>query len=48
MSRDRQASNPTINIQSTLRTAPNLCNNVPLQCYLVATVIHIQSVRSRI
>jgi len=27
-----------INIQSTLPTAPDLCKNVPLQGYLVATV----------
>jgi hypothetical protein len=40
MSRDRQAGNPTINIQSALRTAPYLCKNVSLQCYLVVTVIH--------
>jgi hypothetical protein len=25
-----------------------LCTNVSLKCYLVATVIHIQSVRSQI
>jgi hypothetical protein len=48
MSRDRQAGTRTINIQSTLRTAPDLCKNVLLQCYLVATVIHIQSLRSQI
>jgi len=29
-----------INIQSTLRTAPDLCKYVSLHCYLVATVIH--------
>jgi hypothetical protein len=40
----RQAGAPTINIQSTLRTAPDLCKTVSLQCYLVTTVIHIQSV----
>jgi len=33
-----------ITIKSTLRTAPDLCKNVSLQCYLVATVIHIPSV----
>jgi hypothetical protein len=33
---------PTINIQSPLGTAPDLCKNVSLQCYLLATVIHIQ------
>ena len=48
MSRDRQAANPTINIQSALRTAPYLCKNFSLQCYLVASVIHIQSLRSQI
>ena len=37
-----------LNIQSTLRTAPDLHRNVSLQCYLVATVIHIQSVLSQI
>jgi len=31
-----------INIQSTLRTPPDLCQNVSLQCYLVETVIYIQ------
>jgi len=36
------------NIQSTLRTAPDLCQNVSLQCYMVGTVIHIQSVHSQI
>ena len=44
----RQAGAPMINIQSTLRTAPDLCKNVSLQCYLVATVLHIQSVCSQI
>jgi hypothetical protein len=29
---------PVINIQLTLRTAPDLCKNVPLLCYVVATV----------
>ena len=43
----RQGRVLMINIQSTLRTAPDLCKNVSLQCYLVATVIHIQSVRSQ-
>ena len=37
-----------INFQSTLRTAPESCKNVSLQCYLVATVIHIQSQCSQI
>jgi len=44
MSRDRQAGTSTINVQSKLRTAPD----ISLQCYLVATVIHIQSLRSQI
>ena len=35
------------NIQSTLRTAPDLCKNISL-CRLVETVIHIESVRSEI
>ena len=35
------------NIQSTLRTAPDLCKSAALQCYLVVTVIHMQSVGSR-
>jgi len=43
-----QAGVPMINIQSALRTAPDLCKNVSLQCYLVATVIHIESVHSQI
>ena len=33
------------NIQSTLRTAPRFCKNVSLQCYLVPTVLHTQSLR---
>jgi len=44
----RQTCALTINIKSTLRTAPNLCKNVSLQCYLVAKVIHVQSVRCQI
>jgi hypothetical protein len=48
MLRIRQASTLGINIRSTLRTATDLCKNVSLQFYLVATVIHIHSVRSRI
>ena len=43
----RQTGAPAINIQSTLRIAPDLCKNVYLTCYLVATVIHIQSVLSQ-
>ena len=39
---------PFINIQSTLRTSPDLCKNVSLQCYLVATVINIQSLLSQV
>ena len=38
-----QAGSPLINIQY----APDLCKNLSLQCYLVATVIHIQSTRSQ-
>ena len=41
----RQAGAPMTNIQSPLGTAPDLCKNVSLQCYLVATVIHIQALR---
>jgi hypothetical protein len=43
-----QAGAPMIIIQSALRTAPGWCKNVSLQCYLAATVNHIQSVRSQI
>ena len=42
--RHRPTGTPMINIQSTLLTAPDLCKNVSQQCYLVAAVIHIQSV----
>jgi hypothetical protein len=34
-------------VQSTLRTAPDLCKNVVLQSCLVVTVIHIQSLHSQ-
>ena len=44
----RQAGAPTINFQSTLRTAPDSCKNISLYCHLVATVIHIVSVHSQI
>jgi len=37
-----------INIRSKLRPAPDLCKNVSLQCYLVVTVIHIQSRRNEV
>jgi hypothetical protein len=40
-----QTGAPTINIQSTFRTASDLCKNVSLQCYFLATAVHIQSVR---
>jgi hypothetical protein len=43
-----QTGAPMTNIQSKLRTAPEFCKNVSLQCCLVATVIHIQSVRSQV
>ena len=45
----RQVGDPMINIQSTLRTAPDWCKKVSLTVShsLVATVIHIQSVRSQ-
>jgi hypothetical protein len=38
---------PNYKYPSTLRTASCLCKNVSVQCCLVATVIHIQSVRSQ-
>ena len=46
----RHAGAPMINIQSTLRTAPDVRKNVSLTLsyYLVATVIHMQSLRSQI
>ena len=46
----RQVGTLVINIQSTLRTAPYLCRNVlyAVSYYLVATVIHIKSIRSQI
>lgn len=44
----RQTGASTINIQSTLRIAPDLCKIVSLQFYLVATVVHIQPLVSRI
>ena len=47
-SRHRQSGTPVLNIQSTLRTAPDLYRNVSPQFHFVATVIHIQSVRSQI
>jgi hypothetical protein len=37
-----------INIPSTHLTAPKLCKIVSLQCYVVANVIHIHSVRCQI
>ena len=41
------AGTPVINIQATLRTAPEFCLKIFYsQCYLVATVIHIQSLKS--
>jgi hypothetical protein len=50
MSRIRPVSpgrHPSDYVQSTLRTAPDLCQNISLRRYLVATVIHTQSVRMR-
>ena len=41
-------SNDKCPVQSTFRTAPDARKNVALQCYLVATVIHIQSLHSQI
>jgi hypothetical protein len=43
----RQTGAPTINIRSTLRSAP-ICVKMALLYYLVATVIHIQSARCQI
>jgi len=43
----RQAGVPTINIQLKLRISPDLPKNVSLQCYLITTVTHIQSVCSQ-
>jgi hypothetical protein len=37
-----------LNIQSTLRTAPDLCKNVSLLYYSVAKVIHTYSVRNQL
>jgi hypothetical protein len=42
-----QTGAPTIYPVNTSHRS-DLCKNVSLQCYLVATVIHIQSVRSQI
>jgi len=44
----RQADALMIHILSTLRNAPGLCKTASLAVLLVAKVIHIQSVRSRI
>jgi len=41
----RQGGAPVTNIKSPLGTAPDLCKNVSVQCYLVATVIHTQALR---
>jgi hypothetical protein len=38
---------PSGYVQSTLRTAPDLCQNTSLRRYLVAKVIHTQSVRMK-
>jgi hypothetical protein len=43
----RQTAPQTINIQPTPRTDPDFCQNVSLRCYVVATVIHIQSVHGQ-
>jgi hypothetical protein len=39
---------PKGNIQSTIRNAPDLRESVSVHCYLVATIIHIQSVHIQI
>jgi len=46
----RRAGAPTINIQSALCNAPDLCKNVSLAVsyHLVATVAHKQSLRSQV
>ena len=38
---------PNDKYPSTIRTTPDLCKNVSLECHLVATVMHVQSVRSQ-
>jgi hypothetical protein len=43
----RQAGAPVINIQSTLRTAPDLCKSVPLAAIFGTNSNHIQSLRSQ-
>ena len=45
--RHRQSGTPMTNIQSTLRTPPICVRMIHSQRYLVATVIHIQSVHSQ-
>jgi hypothetical protein len=44
----RQAGAPVNNVQSTIRTVPICVKIFQLQYHLAATVIHIQSLRSRI
>jgi len=44
----RQGGAPVIKIQSALRTASDLYKNYHSLCYLVATLIHIQPVRTQI
>jgi hypothetical protein len=39
---------PMINIKSTICALPGLCKYVSLQCYLVVTVIYIQSTHSHL
>ena len=41
MSRIRQAGTPVTYIQSALRTASDLCKNVPFAVYFGSNVIHI-------
>ena len=43
-----QTGIPITNTYQTLRTAPDLCTNVSLAVFLVATVIHIQYLRTQI
>ena len=44
----RQPGTAMITLQSTPHTVTDLCKNSALQCYLVATVIYINSVCSQI
>lgn len=43
-----QSRAPVINIQSTLHTTSDLCKNDPHVVYLVAAIIHVQSLCSQV